>query len=144
MMPRLPAYPGSVLFAAALTLALPPHLPADVRASLLGKRLRIRILDAGVAFDFAWRGQHFAALRGSEQPDLDIGASARDFLALARRQEDPDTLFFSRRLAMVGDTELGLLVKNTLDGIDVPLTTLARQAMLRLLPWLPPHLKSQA
>jgi hypothetical protein len=33
-------------------------------------------------------------------------------------QEDPDTLFFSRRLAMEGDTELGLLIKNTLDAID--------------------------
>jgi predicted lipid carrier protein YhbT len=39
---------------------------------------------------------------------------------LARRQEDPDTLFFSRRLSMEGDTELGLLVKNTLDAIELP------------------------
>jgi predicted lipid carrier protein YhbT len=50
--------------------------------------------------------------------DLAIGAAAHDFLLLARRQEDPDTLFFSRRLALEGDTELGLLVKNTLDALD--------------------------
>ena len=31
-----------------------------------------------------------------------------------------DTLFFSRRLSMEGDTELGLLVKNTLDAIELP------------------------
>jgi predicted lipid carrier protein YhbT len=43
---------------------------------------------------------------------------------LARRLEDPDTLFFSLRLSMEGDTELGLLVKNTLDAIDAPLVTL--------------------
>lgn len=39
-------------------------------------------------------------------------------MALALREEDPDTLFFSRRLRMEGDTDLGLLVKNTLDAVD--------------------------
>jgi predicted lipid carrier protein YhbT len=42
-------------------------------------------------------------------------------MLLARRQEDPDTLFFSRRLSMEGDTELGLLVKNTIDSIELPM-----------------------
>jgi predicted lipid carrier protein YhbT len=37
---------------------------------------------------------------------------------MARREEDPDTLFFCRRLILEGDTELGLLFKNTLDGLD--------------------------
>ncbi|PJC12345.1 MAG: sterol-binding protein, partial [Comamonadaceae bacterium CG_4_9_14_0_8_um_filter_60_18] len=45
---------------------------------------------------------------------------------LARRQEDPDTLFFNRRLAMEGDTELGLLVKNTIDAIELPVFNLAQ------------------
>ena len=31
-----------------------------------------------------------------------------------------DTLFFSRRLSMEGDTELGLIVKNTLDALEFP------------------------
>ena len=57
---------------------------------------------------------------GPNAPDLTISASARDFLALARREEDPDTLFFSRRLSMEGDTELGLMVKNTLDALELP------------------------
>jgi predicted lipid carrier protein YhbT len=47
-----------------------------------------------------------------------ISATTRDYLALALREEDPDTLFFSRRLLMEGDTDLGLLVKNTLDAVD--------------------------
>ena len=42
----------------------------------------------------------------------------RDYLALALREEDADTLCFARRLLMDGDTELGLLVKNTLDAVD--------------------------
>ena len=45
-------------------------------------------------------------------------------MLLARRQEDPDTLFFSRRLSMEGDTELGLLVKNTMDAIELPVLNL--------------------
>ena len=51
-------------------------------------------------------------------PEVTIRACAWDFYRLARRLEDPDTLFFSRRLTIDGDTELGLLVKNTLDAID--------------------------
>ncbi len=49
-----------------------------------------------------------------------ISARARDFIALALREEDPDTLFFNRSLVMEGDTDLGLLVKNTLDAVDWP------------------------
>ena len=126
---RLPPYPGSVLFACALNVALRPHLPADVKASLQGRPLRIAVTDARVAFDFTWQGDRFAALPRGARADLDIAASARDFVALARREEDPDTLFFSRRLAMSGDTELGLLVKNTLDAIESPLPHGLRAAL---------------
>ncbi len=44
----------------------------------------------------------------------------RDFHLLASRREDADTLFFARRLVMEGDTDLGLIVKNTLDAVDWP------------------------
>jgi predicted lipid carrier protein YhbT len=40
-------------------------------------------------------------------------------MRLARREADPDTLFFDRKLSIEGDTELGLLLKNTLDAIDL-------------------------
>ncbi|MYN39920.1 sterol-binding protein [Duganella sp. FT109W] len=134
---RLPAYPGSLLCVAALNLVLKPHLPDDVRAGLAGRHLRGRVTDAGVAFDFTWRGDGFAALHRSGVPDLEIGACARDFVALARREQDPDTLFFSRRLRMEGDTELGLLVKNTLDAMELPVTELGRQALARVFSLLP-------
>jgi predicted lipid carrier protein YhbT len=118
MFGRLPPYPGSWLFVATLNLALARQLPADVRHALEGKRLRLRVTDAALAFDFEWRRGAFAACRPCETPDLTIGAAAHDLLLLARRQEDPDTLFFSRRLSIEGDTELGLLFKNTLDALD--------------------------
>ncbi|NHZ33611.1 ubiquinone anaerobic biosynthesis accessory factor UbiT [Massilia rubra] len=118
---RLPRFPGSLLFAAGLSRVLGPQLPGDVRAALEGRSISIGVLDAGVRFDVSWRGSRFVALAAQPAPDLSIGASARDFLLLAQRREDPDTLFFARRLTMEGDTELGLLVKNTLDAIDVAL-----------------------
>jgi len=122
---RLPARPGAWLFATGLNTVLSPHLDADVRQRLLRKRLRLAVLDAGVAFDVAWQGRAFAAATGAGEPDVVIGATLHDLGLLAMRREDPDTLFFSRRLVMEGDTELGLLVKNTLDAID-PATLFAR------------------
>lgn len=124
LLSRLPAYPGSLLFVTALNVALRQQLAADVTAMLVGKRLRLRVTDAQWAFDFEWRKDRFSATQNTGDADLTISASAHDFVLLARRLEDPDTLFFSRRLSMEGDTELGLLVKNTLDAIELPILNL--------------------
>jgi O2-independent ubiquinone biosynthesis accessory factor UbiT len=134
---RLPSYPPSAVLAAALNAGLAPQLPDDVRARLLNKRLRIEVRDARITMDFTWTGERFRALPRQSQPDLTIGASAPDFLLLAQRKEDPDTLFFSRRLNLEGDTELGLVVKNTLDALDLPVFDLARlrQVAARRAPW---------
>lgn len=50
--------------------------------------------------------------------EVTISGNWREFLLLASRQEDPDTLFFRRRLQIDGDTELGLGVKNMIDSLD--------------------------
>jgi predicted lipid carrier protein YhbT len=120
----LPKRPGSWLFAHGLTLALSAQLPGDVKTALEGRPLRLRVLDAGLQFDFLWRQGRFQAL-APRTPDLTIGATLADLALLARREEDPDTLFFQRRLQLEGDTELGLLFKNTLDALDLS----------RLRPW---------
>lgn len=123
---RLPAYPGSLLFVTGLNLALAKFLAPDVTHLLLGKKMRLRVTDAQLAFDFEWSNGRFSACQNKGAADLTISASAHDFVLLARRQEDPDTLFFSRRLSMEGDTELGLLVKNTIDAIELPVFSLAQ------------------
>lgn len=64
-------------------------------------------------------GQSWKSGQGAGgKPDVTLTARTRDYLALALREEDADTLFFSRRLRMEGATHLGLLVKNTLDAVD--------------------------
>lgn len=120
LLSRLPGYPGSVLFVAALNLALARQLPADVGRMLEGRCIRIHVRDARLGFDFTWRGRRFVAGPRAAQADLTLSASAHDFVRLARRQDDPDTLFFGRRLSMEGDTELGLMVKNALDALEMP------------------------
>ncbi len=128
LLARLPKLPGSWLFANGLNLALASQLPADVKVALEGKRLRLRVLDAGLAFDFLWQANRFVAGRPQAQADLTISAALHDFVLLARRQEDPDTLFFNRRLSIEGDTELGLLFKNTLDALDLSAFELGKLA----------------
>lgn len=122
LLQRLPAYPGSVLFSAALNAMLAARLPADVGALLQGRKLSLCVRDARLRFDFTWKNGRFAALARQAQSDLTISATGPDFVRMARREEDPDTLFFSRRLGLEGDTELGLVVKNTLDAMEFPWT----------------------
>ena len=80
----------------------------------------------------------FVASHRQDSTDLTISANAQDFLRLAQRQEDPDTLFFNRRLSMEGDTELGLLVKNALDALELPVLNLQQwtpdKVLARFLP----------
>ncbi|MEO5660190.1 MAG: SCP2 sterol-binding domain-containing protein [Polaromonas sp.] len=133
LLSTLPAYPGSLLLVSALNLVLAKQLPDDVRQLLLNKKLRINVRDARLTFDFAWSGQRFAACAKQQATDLTLSASAHDFLRLAQRQEDPDTLFFSRRLSIEGDTELGLVVKNALDALELPVFDLQQWAPQQVL-----------
>ncbi|TAL88237.1 MAG: sterol-binding protein [Candidimonas sp.] len=116
----LPRYPGSLLFVVGLNLALARHLHPDTLHMLEGRSLRIHVRDAELHFDYTWHRRFFQAAQHDDvEPDLTIGANAWDFYQIIQRREDPDTLFFSRRLIMEGDTELGMMVKNTLDAIDM-------------------------
>jgi predicted lipid carrier protein YhbT len=117
---RLPPYPGSLLLVTGLNLVLARQLPADVGAHLNGRRIRIQVRDAGLRFDFRGQDGQFRACAPQQNPDLTLSANAHDFLRLAQRLDDPDTLFFNRRLSMEGDTELGLVVKNALDALELP------------------------
>lgn len=122
---RLPQLPPTLALTTALNLVLDRWLPRESLAPLTGKRVTIRVRDLGLSLRFTKGHRHFHPSFDPRQPDLMITARARDFLALMMREEDADTLFFSRRLLMEGDTELGLLVKNTLDAIELPQMDLA-------------------
>ena len=122
---RLPAAPPSLAFSLAANRLLWPALKELDWQPLVGRRYAIRVKDLGLSLRFTVTQRGFAPDSGA--PDLTISATARDFLLLIARREDPDTLFFSRRLVSEGDTELGLIVKNMLDALDL-------EAVLRRLP----------
>jgi predicted lipid carrier protein YhbT len=116
----LPQYPHSLAFAQALNLALGETLRSETLQPLHGKLICMRISDAHISLHFTLNESGVTANHADNIPDLTITAKAYDFIQLALRKEDPDTLFFSRRLLMEGDTELGLLLKNTLDAMELP------------------------
>ena len=109
--------PPALALCAALNVALRTgllsHSALEPAAS---KRVRIELAAPRLGVTVSLVGRSFLPAHG--RPDVVIRAAPRDYLALALRREDPDTLFFARRLAIEGDTELGLIVKNALDAVD--------------------------
>lgn len=97
-----------------------------------GRRVRLEVHGGhpGLTIGF-WAGR----LRLVDGPgEATIRGSLGAFRTLAERKQDPDQLFFQRRLVIEGDTELGLAVKNLLDCLewDFSLWSLLRPAGLRL------------
>jgi predicted lipid carrier protein YhbT len=100
---------------------------------LAGRCLAVEVLDAGWRWPVALRGGRLHVLRRDHPADVTIRGQAWDFFLMAAGMQDPDTLFFQRRLVIEGDTELGLGVKNFLDGLDEEQLPLPAQAGLRAL-----------
>ena len=84
---------------------------------LEGRWLRLEVSDLGLAWCLT-RDRRGLRLARQAPVDVCIRGNWREFLLLASRQEDPDTLFFRRRLTIEGDTDLGLGIKNLLDSLD--------------------------
>jgi len=114
---RLPVAPPSFLIAQALNRALLPRLDPCARAALAGRSVEIRVSDLGLRLRLMLTEAGFGVAECGPPADLRIAAPAAAYLALAEGREDADTLFFQRRLVMEGDTDYGLLLKNTLDAI---------------------------
>ncbi|HFD7192535.1 TPA: SCP2 domain-containing protein [Klebsiella pneumoniae] len=96
---------------------------------LEGRWLSIHVRDIGLLW---YTSVVDGRLVVSQQPDADVSfsADASDLLMIAARKQDPDTLFFQRRLAIEGDTELGLYVKNLMDAIELEQMPKALRVML--------------
>lgn len=81
-----------------------------------GRRIRLEATGGqpGITIGF-WAGR----LRILDGPgEATIRGSLSTLRILAQRQQDPDQLFFQRRLVIEGDTELGLGLKNLLDSLE--------------------------
>jgi predicted lipid carrier protein YhbT len=83
------------------------------------RNIRISVSDAGIMFNISLSRNRLIPVPADLNHDLIITAKTYDFLMLAARQDDPDTLVFQRRLTIQGDTELGLELKYFLDSLDL-------------------------
>ena len=115
---QLPPWPASRAFVAACNLAAWPSLMELDWEHVQGRRFCVTVKDMGLRLHFSIRANGFHAERNG-LADVTFTATAQDFARLALRLEDPDTLFFNRRLLIEGDTDLGLTVKNMLDSVEL-------------------------
>lgn len=113
-----PARVQALALEPALNRVLAPRIEDGDLDFLHDEIVEIVITDLGLRWLLTLEGEHVRLIpRGKS--GVTVTGGVREFLLLASRREDPDTLFFERRLTVQGDTELGLLVKNLLDSIEL-------------------------
>ena len=115
----LPSFVHNKVLVTTLNKIFSKELDEGELDFLQDKIIHITIEDGGVEYRFSLQNNKLVAADKNVAADLTLKGTIYNYLLLASRQEDTDTLFFSRRLQMQGDTELGLYVKNFLDGMDM-------------------------
>jgi len=85
---------------------------------LHGHSTNITVEDTGLEFSVTLVNNRLIAGNALPVSNVSIAGTVHTFLLLATRSEDPDTLFFNRRLKTEGDTDLGLYLKNFLAALD--------------------------
>ncbi len=85
---------------------------------LIDKKVRITVVDMQLSWGFGLSSRREISISASAHADTEIRADAMTFLQIATQNADPDTMFFQRRLLILGDTELGHEVKNLMDSIE--------------------------
>nr|WP_202416105.1 SCP2 domain-containing protein [Citrobacter werkmanii] len=96
---------------------------------LEGRWLSIHVRDIGLQWYTSVENDKLIVSQSADA-DVSFSADASDLLMIAARKQDPDTLFFQRRLVIEGDTELGLYVKNLMDAIELDQMPKALRVML--------------
>ena len=114
---RLPMQPPTLAMTLALNRWLLPRIPKDSRAALSNRTVQVDITDLGLSLKMQLQARGFVLAPGGSKVELRIAAASQTFWRLMRGTDDADRLFFERALVMEGDTELGLILKNTIDAI---------------------------
>jgi O2-independent ubiquinone biosynthesis accessory factor UbiT len=117
---RLPVWPPSMVMAQALNRLWWPLVDEATQAELSGKVVELVVDDLGITCRLIASPRGLAPASANEPVALRLKATAQVYWRLLQGQDDPDTLFFDRLMVMEGDTEYGLLLKNTLDAVGPP------------------------
>nr|WP_269136924.1 SCP2 domain-containing protein [Vibrio cincinnatiensis] len=97
------------------------------------KWLKVEIRDLDLHWYISYQQDRLLVADVPQQEDVSFSGNLNDLILIAGRKEDPDTLFFQRRLSIEGDTELGLEVKNLMDSVDLQQLPQALQILLQQL-----------
>lgn len=104
---------------------------------LAGRWLKVAVTDLGLCWLITQENGKLKVADQSPSVDVSFSGEANDLILIAGRKEDPDALFFQRRLKIEGDTELGLEVKNLLDSLDMSaLPALIKYPLTDLAEWV--------
>ncbi len=117
-LPKPPFFIQKKVGEKALQTLLAEQLEMEEFDFLQGHYLQLCIDDMGLSFFLTYDNQRLILSDSAAQADVVFRGQSPEFLLLASRLEDPDTLFFQRRLVIEGDTELGLYIKNAIDSVD--------------------------
>jgi predicted lipid carrier protein YhbT len=85
------------------------------------KWLKVEVRDMELSWYISYHQEKLIVADEAMAEDVSFSGDLNDLVLIAGRKEDPDTLFFQRRLSIEGDTELGLEVKNLMDSVDLDL-----------------------
>jgi predicted lipid carrier protein YhbT len=85
------------------------------------KWLKVQVKDLNLHWFISYQNETLLIADREMEPAVSFSGNLNDLILIAGRKEDPDTLFFQRRLSIEGDTELGLEVKNLMDSVDLEL-----------------------
>ncbi len=97
------------------------------------KWLKVEIRDLNLRWFISYENDNLIVADNVKHEDVSFSGDLNDLILIAGRKEDPDTLFFQRRLSIEGDTELGLEVKNLMDSVDLEQLPKALQILLHQL-----------
>ena len=114
---RLPTQPPSFVAARLLDRVLWPRLDVAQRELLSARCVEVEVVEIGLRVRLRLGPHGFEVAPADAQPLVTIRAQATALWRLMRGVEDADRLFFERALVMEGDTEFGLVLKNTLDAV---------------------------
>jgi predicted lipid carrier protein YhbT/chorismate mutase len=114
---RVPAAWQARLFEDAMDRVLSVPIAESLLDPLESRRLGIDVSDLGLSWVICLREGRMRVCAPDEIAEATVRGTATDLLLLASRREDADTLFFQRRLTLIGDTELGLTARNLLDQL---------------------------
>lgn len=128
-----PKVVSTTVIGSALNWLLKQPITEDELDFLQGQVLAIKVTDVPLTVYITLNGnqQIDVQMKEPEQVNVTFSGDALSFVQLFAGDKDPDTLFFQRKLLIEGDTEMGLMIKNFFDDVELTLPPWLHQQLLQ-------------